>query len=946
MKDSKLFRELQKLEEEQFGKDLHPITTNILFNLEPVAAKLLETIPAYMPEYTLHNIDHCKAILDNISFIIPQDVKLNIVELTILIHAVILHDIGMVINTIEAEKIKNSNEFAKLLLEYDKGVDEKEILTEFIRRTHVQRSLEYIDKFKAQYDTYKIDFNYKGIDLSDWIKNVIESHGLLIEKLKDSNKYPTKRLISKNNHVNIQYLSILLRLGDILDFDVYRTPPFLYKHINPQNKISNDEWKKHLSIEGTYLNETKIEFHVKCLTAKIERSVRNFIGWIELERKESMTLLEDGDSNYRLKLKEKVSHDIRNDGSYVYSDLELNLDYNKVLNILMGTELYDSPDVFVRELLQNAYDACNYRQELLNNVGENYESKISIKYDSITNILEINDNGIGIDDDTLKNFVLKIGNSFYKSKSFEKENLKFNPISNFGIGILSCFMVSDVIEIKSLKYQNTIERSTPIHCILHVNEQYIDMRKGEKQAYGTTIKLRLHKEYHDKLTKKSIIDIIKESTAHQLIPIKVNIDGKETILNDKSIDIPKEYEDIDDILRIKIEKISWLEGFIIIHQGQHQQIISRSKISQQGFTITSKNGGSIIFEIKWLRFTRLFINILPENKLSLKASRNGIRQDEKFLNLKNTIIEVIIDFFLQSENEKRLPYFLDDGRVNVFSKNEKEYNFLIDKIQFILIKTDTLEQFGVNFKDIMSKCNKEQNSFIVIMPILYNFYMDDDQLKSSFINQIRQYDYVIISNHTIHYFIQFAQPLTLRNEIIISNLKGLVYNQLIIARARKLSLSDYDLNYSWVRDYDLVHEKNYNNIFCIVGNNQYNSIDLKFNYNHILGALLKVTKDESYTKRFKGSLKTHFAVAIRDKITLKSYAPHNGESWIFLDNNFPFSINTIGFITINFLETLNHSLKNDLLIPLSELGYLRNDEIDNYLLSQNNFPHWWIDTIN
>ena len=87
MKKNRLYKILQDKEVEVFGERSYPLTTNIANNLIPVAELLLNKIPAYMPEYTLHDIRHCKAILDNIDKILPKDVELNIVELLILIQA-------------------------------------------------------------------------------------------------------------------------------------------------------------------------------------------------------------------------------------------------------------------------------------------------------------------------------------------------------------------------------------------------------------------------------------------------------------------------------------------------------------------------------------------------------------------------------------------------------------------------------------------------------------------------------------------------------------------------------------------------------------------------------------------------------------------------------------------------------------------------------------------
>ena len=936
MKNNRLFKLLQHEEEKEFGEKNHPFTTNIANNLIPVAELLLNKIPAYMPEYTLHDINHCKAILDNIDKIIPKDVELNIVELLILIQAVILHDIGMVINREKAEKIKESNEFKNLFIEFDKGTDENEILTEYIRRTHVERSLKYIDDFKKDYATYKIDFSFKGVDISDWTKKVILSHALPVEKLQNDDDYPVAKIIDSYT-VNVRYLSILLRLGDILDFDIFRTPYFLYKQINPKNKISDEEWQKHLSVEGKILTETTIKFEAKCSSAKIERSVHSFVNWIEEERKDSIDLLSKSDtSKYKLELNNKSSIKVRNDGSYIYTDLKLELDYNKVLNILMGTELYETPDIFIRELLQNSYDACKYRKELADKASEAYEPKIIVSYNSKFNIIEIKDNGIGIDNSTFENYVLKIGNSYYQGKSFEKEQLKFSPISNFGIGILSCFMVSNTIEVDSLKYQKSGNQSEPINYTLNFNDKYIDKKKSSKSSFGTVIKLNLHEEYSKKLKDKSIIEIIQENTAHQKIPITVNINNKKTLLDLREIKVPEDYLAINDIEILNLDSIDWLEGFIVIHKGQHQGIIKHNKISQQGFTITSKSKNNINIGIGWLRFCRFFINILPEKKLNLRASRNSVKKDSRLANLKNTIIELVVDYFNSPKNKHLLSQYMDEGRGNVLSGNEKEFNFLIKNIEILLLNSNPLQVKKTRIKTFLNKCSNETN-----VAVISHLVFSRLQNNSKFISEIKNFDYIIISNNTIQYFYQLSKPFTKSNEIIVSDIPGLVYNKLVIHKNKALKVGHYDLKYSWSRNYEIIYNQDYKSLFCTINNNQYNSMDIQINNQHPLGILLKTTEKNTYSKRFIGSFKTNMTYALINNLKLEKYFSHNGESHFMVNNFEAYSLKTIGFMKTSFIESLNKSLKLELLYPLKKQGYLENE--DDYLLKEKDFPTWWIE---
>ena len=59
----------------------------------------------------------------------------------------------------------------------------------------------------------------------------------------------------------------------------------------------------------------------------------------------------------------------------------------------MGEKLYNSPEIALRELLQNSIDAINFRKRLQK---ESFEPKIEINFDGQT--LSISDNGIGMDE--------------------------------------------------------------------------------------------------------------------------------------------------------------------------------------------------------------------------------------------------------------------------------------------------------------------------------------------------------------------------------------------------------------------------------------------------------------------------------------------------------------------------------------------------------------------
>ncbi|WP_340021241.1 HSP90 family protein [Paenibacillus sp. FSL K6-1096] len=112
-----------------------------------------------------------------------------------------------------------------------------------------------------------------------------------------------------------------------------------------------------------------------------------------------------------------------------------------MINIL-SNHLYSSPKVFLRELLQNGIDAITARQDYS---PAGYEGKIHVEVSGTSTgaTLLVEDNGIGLNEAEIHEFLAMIGQSSKRGEDFLSTNTSF--IGRFGIGLLSCFMVSDDI---------------------------------------------------------------------------------------------------------------------------------------------------------------------------------------------------------------------------------------------------------------------------------------------------------------------------------------------------------------------------------------------------------------------------------------------------------------------------------------------------------------------
>lgn len=128
-----------------------------------------------------------------------------------------------------------------------------------------------------------------------------------------------------------------------------------------------------------------------------------------------------------------------NDNKYLF---QVNL---KGMIELLSEHIYSAPNVFVRELLQNGIDAATARRT----IDEQHKGTINIYVNKINGYPQIifEDNGIGLSEEEVHQFLSVIGQSSKRGDFNEKDY-----IGKFGIGMLSCLVVSHeiVVETKSL----------------------------------------------------------------------------------------------------------------------------------------------------------------------------------------------------------------------------------------------------------------------------------------------------------------------------------------------------------------------------------------------------------------------------------------------------------------------------------------------------------------
>jgi hypothetical protein len=650
--------------------------------------------------------------------IIPKEVlkNLNSIELTLLILSGYLHDIGMTCSKDEKEEIIQSSKKFDILFKSDVEKYEKfklfintnehrlatfiedQVFTEYLRRNHVVRSAEYITE---NLKTGELILDFQGIPFWKPLIAVCDGHGEPVSSLSNTVKWPRHTLIGEQI-INIQFLSLLLRLADILDLDPERTPKVIYEFVNPKNPTSILEWQKHRSLIGNSINHDKILFEAECSSPEVERALKEFMAWIELERHETMELLskyeDDISKKYFLNLKEPIAKDrIRSDDSYVSNDLKFQIDYKRVMELLMGQKLYKSPTLALRELLQNSIDAIKVREEIYKNKTENFVPNIIIELNE--DYLIISDNGSGMDINIFKNYFLQVGKSFYSSPTFYGNFSKVDVTSEFGIGVLSTFMVADSLTIESRREpDNPLSPPEPILFEIPTAFSYTIQKKSIRAEIGTTIKLRL--KNNNPFKDRSLKEILEQLIPKSPYPVKVQSYSSEFTyegITDKTIsklelsqiklgDSIKRYM-IPDFSRNQIDfshkildiylsenetesELKDIEGKISLVNTRALNFFSQFNgfLAQRNFTIGSPlyNEDSNIFLLKrsdniknlfpnWINYYAE-INLTKSACLSITPDRTDIIIDEKFKKLKSQIEGKIIKN-LQSHFDKIISQF-------------------------------------------------------------------------------------------------------------------------------------------------------------------------------------------------------------------------------------------------------------------------------------------------
>ncbi|MBQ3695559.1 MAG: molecular chaperone HtpG [Alphaproteobacteria bacterium] len=203
----------------------------------------------------------------------------------------------------------------------------------------------------------------------------------------------------------------------------------------------------------------------------------------------------------------------------------------KVLDIVIHS-LYSNKEIFLRELISNASDACDklrYEQMLHPELAQKEAFKITIEPNKTLKTLTVSDNGIGMNRDDLVNHLGTIARSgsgeFMKALSGDKQK-DMALIGQFGVGFYASFMVADKVQVRTHKAGEDVG-----YLWESDGAGSFTISEDKDAPRGTSVTLFLKKDDEEFLDPFRLRHLIKQYSDFVSLPIALKNEGHEDTVN-------------------------------------------------------------------------------------------------------------------------------------------------------------------------------------------------------------------------------------------------------------------------------------------------------------------------------------------------------------------------------------------------------------------------------
>lgn len=658
--------------------------------------------------YSKHDISHINAMLKHLDWIIPPSTQKEMtpVDWLLITLAIYFHDLGMLVTTQEFDERIGNEEFRSFLdaLKNDQNSQdylgrakkmppeqqERFFFQEFIRENHATRIKEWITGRHSRHwgDTVKpiAEEIAKLTDplparFRENLATVCESHHR--DNLNRFDLYPLSQRYGNDplEIANVQYAALLLRTVDLIHVTKDRTPSIMYRTIKFSDPKGVDEWDKQKTTfsvrhAGRRFIPDDQATHIITLSADFteERpffALTEYLAWADVEIRQTKRW---GDQSRTEKDAasfwfpwQGVRGDLRVEGNEP-QQMRFEFDRGRLLDLLVGHAIYNDATVAIRELLQNAIDAVRFRHHLDSREAEATGrpvppmGRVSVSWYKETRRLVVEDLGTGMDLDIIKYHLMRVGSSFYDTPQFAAEHKGFTPISRFGIGILTCFMISDDIEIITIKDSSGYRiRMSSVHADYLLRElPRGDIKLSGIEPHGTRVTLVVREGVD--LEKRTVEDILRHWIVLPECQVSYSEDGRPFIsigFESPSAALARFYEESSKEKQVVWKDLEFVRMHREVYGGRFEMALAVQSgwIPEKSFALAPRTGLPAVC-IEGIRVSDFLpdfggtdirrpvvalVSVRGVRGLRTTVSRSGLEQDEIYLNLGRTCVDMLMD---------------------------------------------------------------------------------------------------------------------------------------------------------------------------------------------------------------------------------------------------------------------------------------------------------------
>ncbi len=480
-----------------FAKSLaDPIVSRLVTSLRNAherVALLTSRIVVSLPSLTLHDSSHLDALWGVASTIAGDDYVLNPLEGYLFGTAILLHDAALCHEAYPGgqEAVRATTQWRDAYnrrLTNQGNVDHNDVDFEALRSLHAIQAATLATK---PWNTEEGDPWYI-IDDAD-LRN---QYGLLIGQIASSHHWaienvteqfavprPPAPFLHSNWSADPLAVACLLRVSDAGHMDSSRAPTFLLK-ILQMNSVSKAHWtaQNHLG-HLTYKHDDPAQLVVASTAPFLQAEAPAW--WVAFDLVHQLDQeLKQCDAVLRTALRasrrpfackgvvgagnpKELAKYVQTQGWEPTNSAVHVSDVAALVGRLGGEQLYgtgaDSLKIALRELIQNAADAIAARRLIGESIFEGHiHTRLFRDHSNGRQVLQVDDNGVGMSPKTLSDDLLDFGKSFWASERASSEfpgihAAKHSPIGRFGIGFFSIFMAAAKAKVFSRRFDRALQ---------------------------------------------------------------------------------------------------------------------------------------------------------------------------------------------------------------------------------------------------------------------------------------------------------------------------------------------------------------------------------------------------------------------------------------------------------------------------------------------------------